>query len=292
MAVIFGLLTFIIGVAIPVAITYFTGFEVIHFSLFFVVPVGALIVGYISGFGFFKGLVKSNTQITGKHYLIGFIISLLCVFSIEYLIYEMTCIDENTMELYYSFDGGSDHISNYDVPDYGIMTFANYKKFMIETTPISFSHRTREIGEIANPIVGWVFAIIDSLGITVGYLYNGLSQGSRAYCKNCRKYKDESDFTMIPIERGEDFFKLLEDASKSEIAFTELISRYDVTEVDPKKDEHFKGIVVYCDDCRDASIKFELYKKDSDGDVSVSIDFDLELPVEYTVVKRYIRKSA
>ena len=188
MSIILGILSLIISIVLPIFILILTDFPAIHFSLLFIIPVGALIIGFICGFGYYKGLHKSNKFISGKHYLIGLILSLICIFGIKYIGYMFTCIDPQTYDIVYTLDG--DHISNYEIDGYGQLDFLTYTKYMIENTPISFSYKARSLGDVSNPIMGWVFTMIDFLGVIAGCLFAGYYiKDENPYCHSCNLYK-------------------------------------------------------------------------------------------------------
>lgn len=292
MSIILGFLSLVISIALPVLILFFTGCEALHFSMFFIIPVGALILGYICGYGYFKGLFKSNTYITGKHYLIGFILSLICIVGVEYASYMITCVDPQTSEIVYSLDG--DHVSNYYTDEYGDLDFLTYKKYMIETTPISFSYKNKSLGDVSNPIAGWIFAMIDYLGVLVGCLFSGSMQKDHPYCHTCKLYKKEKDAFNFPKMAGEGFFTQLENCLAKENhqeSFNNLLASVTLSP-SLEKDEHFLCKLIYCDNCNTASLKFELHELNAKNKLEINSDFEFLVDVDYESLMNFINRPA
>ncbi|WP_053955728.1 hypothetical protein [Inediibacterium massiliense] len=289
MSIFLGLLSLIVSILLPVLILFFTGFEALHFSIFFVIPIGALFTGYICGYGYYKGLFKSNVFITGKHFLIGFVLSLICILGIEYTSYMITCINPENMEIVYTLDG--DHVSNYYSDDYGQFDFFTYKKYMIENTPISFSYKARSIGDISNPIVGWVFAMIDALGVIVGCLFAGFFQKDHPYCHTCKLYKKEKEIFNFSKGDGLVFFEDLESHLSQNLSINTLLNSFTLDE-HLEKEEHFLCTLIYCDLCKTASLKFELHELNSKNKLEVNTDFTYLIDVNYDEIVHFIHATA
>lgn len=286
MSIFFGVVSLILSILIPVMITIFMNFEVIHFSVFFIIPIGGAAIGYVCGYGYFKGLVKSNTLITGKHYLISIILSLICIFGITYTTYRLTCMDKENEQIIYSLDG--DHISNYYVDGYGQMTFLNYNKYMIESTPISFSYKHRSLGEVSNTTACWIFAIIDYLGVLIGCLLVCSSQQDKPYCHTCKLYKKEKKLFRLPKDKGDKFFEELENsASKVDTneSIESIIDKFKTDEAG-KNEEHYLCKVIYCENCQSASLSFKLYELKKNK-LEENSKFDYAVDVDYNDVEKF-----
>ncbi|GMQ58159.1 hypothetical protein AN1V17_25540 [Vallitalea sediminicola] len=291
MSIILGLLSLIVSIAIPVIITVVTDFQVIHFSLFFIVPVGAIAVGYVCGFGFFKGLFLSHKKITGVHFFIGFLMAIICLVAIKYTTYYLTCFDEQTQDIVFTLDG--DHISKYEIEGYGEMTFLNYNKYLIENTPISFSRRTRTVAEVSNPTFGWIIAIIDYLGIIAGCILAGSGvKGKYDYCDSCNKYKKSKKIFNIPKANGKAFFEELETLVKDmnmDIFLDEIVQKH--VNTGEKTDEYFECHLVYCESCRTAEFKFKLFERTSKNKIEENDNFNYSIKINYEFVKKYIEQN-
>lgn len=291
MSILFGFITLLLSILIPTLVLVFTDFQIMGFSLFFVIPVGSIAIGYLCGFGYYKGLVKSNVYISKQHLLIGLLIALLCIGGLKYAEYALTYVDPNTGDIAYSL-GGVDHISNYEVDGYGPLTFINYTRLIIESTPISFSYKARAIGEVSNPTVSWVFAIIDFIGVIAGCLFVGLSQRSIPYCHDCQLYMKKKKFIKIPSADGQKFFEALNGCLESEgpsAAINALLDEYQSTTVG-KRDEHFLGILTHCANCRKATLSFELYQLNSKKQLTQNDSFKYSIEVDETVSEKIINQ--
>lgn len=286
MSIFFGIISLILSILLPVLITVFMKFEVIHFSVFFIIPIGGIAIGYVCGYGYFKGLIKSNTLITGKHYFISVILSLICIFGVTYTTYKLTCIDTETQQIVYTLEG--DHISNYDVDGYGQMTFLNYNKYMIESTPISFSYKRRSLGEVSNPVACWIFAIIDYLGVLIGCLIVGSTQQDKPYCNTCKLYKKEKKIFRLPKDKGDKFFEEVENSmSKTDTneSIDSVIDKFKIDEAG-KNEEHYLCKIIYCEKCQSASLSFKLYELKKNK-LEENSKFDYAVDINYDHVKKF-----
>lgn len=291
MSIILGLITLIVSIAIPIVLLITMDFQVIHFALFFIIPVGAIFIGYLCGYGFFKGLVLSNRKITGTHYFIGLLMAIICLASIQYGTYYLSCYNEEEQKIEYTLDGT--HISEYEEEDYGRLTFFNYTKYMIEKTPVSFSIRTTNITEVSNPIFGWIVTIIDYLGLILGCLGCGSNMNDENdYCDRCKTYKKKKKIFDIPKPNGKAFFgdiESLNDNLNMGILIEEIVDKYKDDRL--KTGEYYECYLVYCESCRSASFKFKLYEKNKKGKVVENDDFKYAINVNYDFVRNYIKKN-
>lgn len=288
MSIIFGLLTLVVSILLPSAILYFTEFELLHFSMFFIIPVGAIVIGYICGYGYYKGLFLSNKYISKIQIVIGVILSVICMFGIEYVCYQFIRIDPVTNEMIYGFTG--DHISNYYLDDFGQLTFFNYIRFKIENTPISFSYKARSIGTVSNPIICWIFNIIDYLGVTLGVIFAALYQKRHEYCHTCKLYKKKKQLFEIPLSEGAEYIQKLEEAKLSNDSSEKISSLLNSYHGDNglKKQEHYDCEMIYCSSCRTAKLCFTRYMLNSKKQIEKDNSYEYSLDIDYDCARRFI----
>jgi hypothetical protein len=172
------------------------------------------------------------------------------------------------------------------------MTFLNYNKYLIENTPITFSRRSRTLGEVSNPTFGWIITIIDYIGIILGCLLCGsVVKGDNEYCDSCNKYKKIKKIFTISKTNGKDFFGELETSVKDmniDLILDGLISKY--TNSDEKRDEYYQCNLVYCESCRTASLNFKLFERNRKNKIEENSDFEYRVNVNYDSVSKYINK--
>lgn len=288
MAFILCFITSALSIIITVAIVYFTSFDPVHFSLFFILPAGSLFIGALAGSGYFYGLKYSEKKINAIRIFIGIALSLLCLFSLEYTKYKMTCLDYNAGTIYYSFSSKDrlNHISNYSIDGYGDLTFLNFKKFDIENSSISFESKYhQDLGGVSDPKKLWFFAIIDFAGLSLGFLYFGILLRRIPYCSNCKRYKLQHTLAYMNTPLAKFFIENVDSILQSKDSFNEFISVCRSTPVDSSS-KHIQGRLLYCNTCSDmqfALIKFN-YKSESNPQIIYikNISFNL---IESFVVK-------
>lgn len=287
MGIILTFLFLILGIGLPIAVQVFMNIDIFHFSVFFIIPIGAIIIGFISAKGYFSGKIKTNTLVTKKHILIGILIAIFCAISSKYIIYTLTCLDETTYEYYYSLDG--DHISNYSSDEYESFDFVNFTKYSIENTPISFSRRSRTIGTFTNSTFGWIYEVICFLGIIFGAYWTGSIALEKPYCNNCNLYKKSLKGFEIPFDKGPEFFE----AFKSSINTVDLgttsksiINQYK-SNCKKSKSPHYLGTFIYCESCKSTILKFTLQELNSKGRFEENDDFEFNCNIDYNIINEY-----
>lgn len=288
MSIILGLISLIAAIAIPIAATVYFNFEVIHFSMLFIVPVGALAIGVLAGFGYFKGLVIKNSKITGKHYLVALIIGIICLGAVKYGTYRLTCITPE-YEIEYTLDGN--HVSNYEIDGYGQLTFVNFNKYLIESTPISFSRRSREIGQVDNKTIQWALAIVDYLGVIIGCLAAGIfATGDCEYCDGCNKYMKKKTIFKVKKEDGQAFtseLNALIGEDMPTITLKDLENKYA-----GKGREHLIASILHCDSCHKTFIELELFENVGSRKYTLNKDFEYKKEISHQLVRDYTDQAS
>lgn len=286
MGVILTLGTMILGILIPILIMLYTGWDLINFSLMFVVPVGAIAVGYVCGFGYFKSLVKADKKIDKGHYITGVILALICFSAIMYGQYYITCIDDAG---YITYSLSGDHISNYIHDDYGPLTFFNFIIYNIETAVVSFSHRTTEIGTVENVTLNYVFFVVNIIGIIYGFISSGFGRSGQPYCDKCRKYKKDIEISDIPKENMDEIISEIEKLAKindNGDSLKEYLGNYKIDDK-LKKQEHLEGELSFCEECKSAVFKLSLYEFSKKNKLDINSNYSKEIPVSYEIVEYY-----
>lgn len=285
MSIIFGLLALILSIIVPILIEYITNFQVIHFSLFFIIPVGALAVGYLCSIGYYFGLKKSNIKITKSRKRVALLLAIICIVGIYYCSYAMAHVDE-TGNLVMAFEG--DHVSNYAVDGYGRLTFGTYTKYIIESTPISFSYRRTSLGNVSNPIFCWIFAGIDVLGVIIGsFLAASYIKDNNPYCDNCNKYKKKKAIFKIPKQNGDEFFAELANYVADINSITTLKSIVDKY-TDTELKEYYECELIHCSDCYETELKFSLYEIKKKRKAEKNDKYSYSVKVNHTLMRDYL----
>jgi hypothetical protein len=288
MSIILGVLSLVVSILVPSIISFFADFELMHFSILFVIPVGAAVIGYICGFGYYKGLFLANKFISKNQIIVGIIISIICMFGVEFAGYQLLRVDPVTSELIYGFQG--DHISNYVVDGFGQLTFFNYLRYKIENSSISFSYRSTSIGSVSNPIICWIFNIIDYLGVTLGVMIAALNQKNQEYCHTCSLYKKKKKLFSLPLSEGTECIQMLEECKSKDgsgEALANILSTYH-KEDKLQKQEHFDFEMIYCSSCRTAKLNFIKYIINSKKQIQKDDSFTHTLEIDYDCANRFL----
>lgn len=290
MQFILGLISLIASVILAVAIQVFTDFDILHFGVFFIIPAGAIGIGYISTMGYFKGMEKSNAYLTPFRMVFAIVIAIISTVSIEYIVYLFTSVDPETYNTIYSLDKGV-HISEFDVEGYGQMTFLNFKRYMIESTPMSFSLKRQEIFSVTSVKGLYILNSIDYLGVIIGAWFCGLTLKSKSYCHQCNTYRQIVPILNIPKVQGEIFIHELESvlSTEDDINISNFLNQYSYNQ-SVSKQEHYLCNVAYCLNCPTAILSIELHEYNSKKAVVKNENFEYEKEI-YKSYINYVFKN-
>lgn len=267
LGIILGLISLILSIVLAVAIHSNTSFDIMSFSVLFIIPVGSIFIGTIACLGYYWGLLLSNKKISSLFFIIGFLIPLLAYAGTQYGYYATAYLDEN-MQLNYKMEG--EHISNYAIGDSDEpLNFISYLKLEVESRVISFSRRTRTIAEVkGNPAVNWIFFFTDGLGSIFGSLIAyGFVIKNKKYCDDCKRYMKNKSILKFPvtdIDRTimfQDIDKLSPDKIKELLPTTSV-----------GNEEHYKIVVHRCETCDNGYLEMLYMEKDSKGRITENLD--------------------
>lgn len=280
LGIILGLISLILSVLLAVVIHSTTSFDIMSFSLFFIVPVGSIFFGAVACLGYYWGFFITNKKIDSWLLLIGLLIPLIAYTGTQYGYYATAYMDEN-MTLNYKMEG--EHISNYVFGDsVEPLNFISYTKLMVESSVISFSRRTHTIGEVeGKPVVNWIFFTIDGLGSIFGSLMAlGLVIRNKKYCDDCKRYmKNKSIFKFLATDLDRTIrFQDIDNLSPDKIK--ELLPTIAVG-----KEEHYEIIVHWCEACDNGYLVMQYMEKDSKGNMTENDKKSKEFKISPNTIK-------
>lgn len=283
---ILGIIAMLIGVLICSAIVVFVNmilnFDVLGFSMLFIVPVGSIAFGTLASLGYYAALVKTNIKVTFAKGIVSVVILIIAFMGINYYMYSQTYLDE-AMNINYV--GHGDHVSEFVNDDNEALTFPRFYKFSVENRSISFSRDSREIGQVeGNVVLNWIFEVITFAGLLIGAFLGFTSiLGSKTYCDACNKYMKNRDvFSFDLNDSASEKLKMLDGIgqynSQSCNNLAQLIEQNRITK--KYKTEYIKGSVSYCTDCNRSILKVTTYhlnsKKALVADTKNALSYSLE----------------
>lgn len=262
----------LIGMALAVGFDYLLmsrlNIALSNLNIFFIIPIGGIILGILSSFLMFKYLKLRNIRPTRNHYLYSAFISFAAFVSIIYVTYASTYIDNG--EVNYLFKG--QHISNYMYNDTEAFNFQNYIDFKLEHAKTKFSYKSRQIGNDVSlgKGINILSNIINLLGFMIGgALFGAASLGTSPYCHGCKKYMKKEDlykFTYSSL--SEEVNGLAAALSNSVNSLEDFI--YGERPKFKKKETYFEVRMMYCPSCYDGYLELKCMqaRKDSLGRIS------------------------
>lgn len=284
MTILLGIITFLTGLIAPIAIKYFTEVDFINLGVAFIIPAGPIAIGIMMGFIFYKGLILMNKKIDRKMYITGGLIALICFCAITYADYYMTRVDAEGYTIY-SITGSP--LSDYEADGYGQMTFFNYMRYTLDTSSLSFSHRSTDLGSVSNPILNYGYFVLNIAGIIWGFISIGMKiTKNKVYCDDCQKYKQVLESFKIKKESFEEAHFQIQSLNQNSDQ-GESLEKYLQTlrseEVD--LNESHVGVYFYhCDAYNHAEIAFHTYEVNKKGKFSIKFLKDKSMPIDRGIV--------
>lgn len=273
--ILLGLIGLVIDVVLVVAIHSFTSFDLSSFSLFFIVPVGAILIGALASLGYYFGVLKANIKVSKTIQIIGLIITFVGFVAIQYGFYHTAYIDYND-NLNFKMEG--EHISNYVIGETEEpVNFISFTKLSVNTRVISFTNRGSKGFEVeGNKVVNWIFYIIDFVGMLAGSFFTRVFViGDKKYCDNCRRYlkaKKISMFSTSNLERI-DRMKAIAYANPEDI--TALLQ----TDGCSPKGEHYDVYLHRCTSCNNGYVQLQYMELDSKKNLSVNKEKSIDIQI-------------
>lgn len=269
MLIIRSIISFIVGLAAVLGLKYFFGIEATSFSIFFVIPVGAMIAGIIMGWGYGAGLLGANIKSSTLTKRLRLLLAIVFFVAIQFGYYQLTYVNDN-YEYNFQFEG--DHISEFYFEDTGEqVNFVNFTIDKINTETISFSYRGRtELGAVeGNSTVNWIFFAIDFLGFWLGIVIAyGMKLDNVIFCDDCKKYMKNKTILRITDSYDEKIAQFKEWVTMMNTAELSAFVSAHPKDATPIQDVYLDGELHHCNDCQSGHMKFRVYQKNSKGKYS------------------------
>jgi hypothetical protein len=276
-----GLIGLAIDVVLVVAINSFTSFDVSTFSLFFIVPVGAMAIGALASLGYYIGILKSNKKISRSIRYIGYVFALVCFIAIQYGFYHTAYVGEDNV-LNYKMKG--EHISNYYMHDSDEpMNFISFTTESVNARVISFSNSGRNSIDVEGvKVVNWIFFAIDFLGMLAGSLFTRLLMfGDKKYCDNCKKYMKNKKLSIFSTSDTEKLNRLQSIAYANSEEIMALIQN-DVTATNG---DHYEFHLQWCPVCKHGYLQLKYMELDSNKKPNNKADKNIDIRVDSRIVQ-------
>jgi len=175
---ILGVLSTAITIFIVIATVAFTGYYIHSFSLFFLIPFGALAAGALCSSGLFWGIRLTRRKAVTLHSFLALCLGALGLIGIYYGLYATAYVSSD-MRINHLFEG--EHISNFVYKD--TEEQVTFKSYFIDgirsrsTTFIIGIGQSRKmipipLGSVGLPsVLNWIDFIIEVLGFILGSFF-------------------------------------------------------------------------------------------------------------------------
>lgn len=286
LALIFGLIGLLIDVVFVVALHSWTSFDLSAFSLFFVVPIGAIVIGGLACLGYYIGILKSNMKVTKAIQILSIVITILCFVLIQYGFYYTAYLDEN-MDLNYKMQG--EHVSNYVIGDSeDPVNFFSFTKLIVNSRVISFSNKGRQLLEVSgNKVVNWIFYAVGFLGMLAGAFLAQAVIIDKKYCDKCKKYMKQKELLKFPAHDTEKVnrFKSIVNIYPQEM---EALMHSGNTTV---QEDHYEVIMDWCDVCNDGYLRLQFMEMEAKNKFNLNIKKSIDIPINSHVTQQITKSN-
>lgn len=287
MVYILTILTCLLGCGTLVGIKILFAFELTSFSLFFIVPVGAMFSSAAICSGYPFGIKKNNIKPSKGQVITVLILAALMFFVLQYGYYMVTYLDED-YHINYRFQG--DHISEFVFIDSGKeINFLRFLVHSINTQTITFSYRSLSESVEANKVVNWVFFVLDFIGFLAGgYIIYYYLVSSAIYCDNCNKYMKKKKMIRLTGNIQEKLNILKESIENKDISRIKELIQSNVTEKKPEE-MYVDTILNYCEDCNDGYLIFEFFVETRKGKFVQDGKRTIKVRIDNEIVKNLVQ---
>ncbi len=279
------ILGFIGTILLIVLFNHLTDFQLHSFTLWFVIPVGGVLVGMGASSGLFLGHLWANKPLAKKQYLVGALLGLLAFVGIYYVDYLTTYVSPEK-EINYSFKG--DPISDFEIDGQQI-TFGKYLDLQNSSSKQQFYFRGRPVGEsfetgAATNYFFFYFQLIVSA--LAGAVMGLVIIGNKRYCQNCKKYTKEKNLFRFDVDQYE---KIVKELAGSIDDLPKLRGIIKNTKLKDDKVNAFAQVDLdYCPNCHDSQLHIKVMKRDSNGSFEEVDKFRQTIRVKEIISKALI----
>lgn len=283
-AALFGLIGAIFVALIYSGIMMYTGFTLVGLKIFFILPVGAFVMGMASTKGLYYGLKTFNLKRGSRMFILEWITSLICFISIYFFIYSFTYVSSD-LNVNYNFNGN--HISNYSYE--GSNDRIDFIKYLNHDISSRRSDMFLSAGRtgVGVPIgsmeavgaINWVMFLIECAGFIIGGTIVTSGLIGEYYCEECNKYLKRKKVSTLKISEYESLL-----AKGSNDALEKII---DMAKAKMKipffyLGKHWRIDIRYCPGCNQGTVilnqmEFEMYKFEKKPSMRQEFDVDSEI---------------
>ena len=205
----FGIATAVATAFLNVTIINAAEFDVFSLFLFFIVPVGAIIVGMLATSGFYIGASILHKRADLMMFLLMMIVAAITMFLMYYIQYAMI-----------EFEG---------IKLSSVMTFKEYMELNLTEMSYSIGRRGRsgvDTGAVGS--FGYIIAGVQFLGILAGAFFVYAMLGGKAGCEICGNYFKSKTKRTINLQGEEEIRQFYDDLGGKAVEspeFAEVISK-------------------------------------------------------------------
>ena len=227
LSIVFGIVTLVISSIIAGIINSKLTFTTVQgFSLMYVVPVGAMLIGFCAASGVLLGRKITKAVIKTHTIILVVVLGLMSFFTTTYVDYYLTMRDIDA-----SYKAMESKLTNAQKASYANykkrVNFMKYLEIIHNKTKITLSTRGRKTTEIDNNVVSaisfWLSAIGGGLG---GWFLAQLLIGDRTKDKKAKEYRDLKYFARLKYELYDEIAETIDKSKHLSQDLAKIITEY------------------------------------------------------------------
>lgn len=224
------------------------------FSFWYIIPIGAMLVGGLASSGIFIGQKISKSVLKSFYFVLAALAGVASFFIVSYADYKIS-IDKFTKEysVYINRLSESEKKEFWDEA-----SFLKYLETNMNESTISVSNRGREATKIEGGALSVVSFWLSIVGAGLGgIIVTSFAIGDRTKCKKCKQYKDRKFLAYADYDSFEEISEKINSTEKLGDFAIELFSKYPSTDKTYKKPPHVVLKYMLCRNCGEGELIVE-----------------------------------
>jgi len=291
LGIVLGMMTTCLTIILAVGMVAYTGLYLHSFSVFFIIPLGALVSGGLCGSGVYGILFLAGRKPTFVHHLVAVFLGACGFVGIYYGLYATAYVTPD-MKINHMFQG--EHISNFVYSDTGEpVTFASFIMDEVRSRTTTVLFRVGGGAPSIVPRVGlgstinWIDFGIEVIGFLLGSTIGGGILSERKHCARCQRYMREWTLFSVILDNLPATVSALDNVLTSGVQYREFIKRVPSL-VPPITEPHARFDMVYCPRCYEGFLLIRFMRKKSDGSFEEVENYRKTIALHADVVRQVI----
>lgn len=224
------------------------------FSLWIIIPIGAILIGGLAASGIFIGQKISKGTLKSYFFAFAIIAGVASFFTTTYVDYHLSVEAIKT-----EYSEYIDRFSEEEKQEFwDEVSFSKYLENIYNNSTISLSSRSNKSTKIENNLVSIASFWLSVIGAGLGGLFvTSMAIGDRTKCKKCRQYRDLKYTIKTDYENFDDIVKAVEESKDLGKTISEFLNKYPNDKKLYKRPPHVTVKIMRCRKCGEGEVVIE-----------------------------------